>query len=85
MASENFGVGRAIEGDLSVVVAFYDPPGNIEECFDENVLKIGSMRKLTRRRQKISGFSPPLPGKTAFQINIVTQLQDIQNVSEALL
>ncbi|EDO34553.1 predicted protein, partial [Nematostella vectensis] len=37
VGSELLGVGRATLGDLCVVVAFYEPPGNMEDFFQKNV------------------------------------------------
>ena len=60
VASENLGVGRAIDGELCVVVAFYEPPGNMERYFGDNVLRLGSTVR-ERKSKEPKGFIPPPP------------------------
>ncbi|XP_068695407.1 titin-like isoform X2 [Montipora foliosa] len=67
VASENLGVGRAMEGDLCVVVAFYEPPGNVEGSFSNNVLRMGSaVRKRNSKGPK--SFIPPPPDLEGFRL-----------------
>ncbi|XP_068729496.1 titin-like isoform X1 [Montipora capricornis] len=67
VASENLGVGRAMEGDLCVVVAFYEPPGNVEGSFSNNVLRMGSaVRKRNSKGPK--SFIPPPPDFEGFRL-----------------
>ena len=45
-----------------MVVAFYEPPGNMEGSFADNVLRMGSaVRK--RKTKELKGFVPPAPGE----------------------
>lgn len=62
VASESLGVGRAIDGDLCVVVAFYEPPGNMEGSFADNVLRMGSAVREGKSKE-LKGFVPPAPGE----------------------
>ena len=55
-------MGRAVEGDLCVAVAFYEPPGNMEGVFGENVLRMGST-VVVRKDRQTKGFVPPPPGE----------------------
>ena len=63
VASESLGVGRAIDGEVCVVVAFYEPPGNMEGSFGDNVLRMGSSVR-QRKSKEPKGFVPPTPGET---------------------
>jgi len=45
-----------------VVVAFYEPPGNMEGSFGDNVLRMGSTVR-QRKGKEPKGFEPPPPGK----------------------
>ena len=63
VASESLGVGRAIDGEVCVVVAFYEPPGNMEGSFGDNVLRMGSSVR-QRKSKEPKGFVPPAPGET---------------------
>ena len=65
VASESLGVGRAIDGDLCVVVAFYEPPGNMEGSFADNVLRMGSAVR-ERKSKELKGFVPPAPGESGW-------------------
>ncbi|XP_015768112.1 PREDICTED: uncharacterized protein LOC107346798 [Acropora digitifera] len=67
VASESLGVGRALEGDLCVVVAFYEPPGNMEGSFSNNVLRMGST--VRQRKNKLpKSFIPPPPDLEGFRL-----------------
>lgn len=55
-------MGRAVDGDLCVVVAFYEPPGNMEGSFGDNVLRMGSAVR-ERKSKELKGFVPPPPGE----------------------
>lgn len=55
-------MGRAVDGDLCVVVAFYEPPGNMEGSFGDNVLRMGSALRERKSRER-KGFVPPPPGE----------------------
>lgn len=63
VASETLGVGRAVDGELCVVVAFYEPPGNMEGSFGDNILRMGSAVR-ERKRKELKGFVPPPPGES---------------------
>jgi len=67
IASENLGVGKAIDGDLCVVVAFYEPPGNMEGSFGDNVLRMGSTVR-QRKSKEPKGFVPPPPDLEGFRL-----------------
>ncbi|XP_020612383.1 titin-like isoform X4 [Orbicella faveolata] len=67
VASESLGVGRAIDGDLCVVVAFYEPPGNMEGSFADNVLRMGSAVR-ERKSKELKGFVPPAPDLESFRL-----------------
>lgn len=56
-------MGRAVDGELCVVVAFYEPPGNMEGSFGDNVLRMGSAVR-ERKRKELKGFVPPPPGES---------------------
>lgn len=45
-----------------MVVAFYEPPGNMEGSFADNVLRMGSAVR-ERKSKELKGFVPPPPGK----------------------
>lgn len=45
-----------------MVVAFYEPPGNMEGSFGDNVLRMGSTVR-QRKGKEPKGFVPPPPGK----------------------
>ena len=46
-----------------MVVAFYEPPGNMEGSFMDNVLRMGSTVR-ERKSKEPKGFIPPTPGKS---------------------
>ena len=45
-----------------MVVAFYEPPGNMEGSFADNVLRMGSTVR-QRKSKEAKGFIPPPTGK----------------------
>lgn len=67
VASESLGVGRALHDDLCVVVAFYEPPGNMEGSFGDNVLRMGSAVR-QRKSKEPRGFVPPTPGESYHKV-----------------
>lgn len=67
VASESLGVGRALHDDLCVVVAFYEPPGNMEGSFGDNVLRMGSAVR-QRKSKEPRGSVPPTPGESCHKV-----------------
>ncbi|XP_022779877.1 titin-like isoform X2 [Stylophora pistillata] len=70
VASESLGVGRALHDDLCVVVAFYEPPGNMEGSFGDNVLRMGSAVR-QRKSKEPRGFVPPTPDLESFRLEML--------------
>lgn len=78
VASESLGVGRAIDGDLCVVVAFYEPPGNMEGSFADNVLRMGSAVR-ERKSKELKGFVPPAPGELWLPVSTLSIISSKDN------
>ncbi|XP_031560007.1 titin-like isoform X3 [Actinia tenebrosa] len=68
IGSELLGVGRAKIADTCIVVAFYEPPGNIEGSFGANVRLQGTKVKTYRLTKEMKTFIPPSPDLEWFRI-----------------